>query len=106
MYRNVYEKGALIGMCLDLSLMKYSKGILNLAGLIKQLSEKYGKEKAFKDDDFIDDITAMTFPEIGTFLNVMFKVMNHYLLKSISLGQVYQYVKVVKKDWPCGVILN
>lgn len=67
MYRNVYEKGALIGMCLDLSLMKYSKGTLNLAGLIKQLSEKYGKEKAFKDDDFIDDITAMTFPEIGTF---------------------------------------
>ena len=67
MYRNVYEKGALIGMCLDLSLMKYSKSTLNLAGLIKQLSEKYGKEKAFIDNDFIDDITAMTFPEIGTF---------------------------------------
>ena len=49
------------------SLIKYSKGKLNLAGLIKQLSEKYGKEKAFKDDHFIDDITAMTFPEIGTF---------------------------------------
>ena len=69
MYRNVYEKGALIGVCLDLALIKYSKGTLNLAGLLKQLSHKYGKENAFKDNEFIDVITAMTYPEIGTFFN-------------------------------------
>ena len=69
MYRNVYEKGALIGVCLDLALIKYSKSTLNLAGLLKQLSHKYGKENAFKDNEFIDVITAMTYPEIGTFFN-------------------------------------
>ena len=69
MYRNVYEKGALIGVCLDLALIKYSKGTLNLAGLLKQLSHKYGKENAFKDSELIDVITAMTYPEIGVFFN-------------------------------------
>ena len=69
MYRNVYEKGALIGMCLDLALIKYSEDTLNLLGLLKQLSEKYGKENAFKDSELIDVITAMTYPEIGTFFS-------------------------------------
>lgn len=69
MYRNVYEKGALIGMCLDLALIKYSEGKLNLIGLLKQLSQKYGKENAFKDSEFIDVITTMTYPEVGAFFS-------------------------------------
>ena len=67
MYRNVYEKGALIGLALDLHLIKYSNGSNNLQKLMGQLFKLYGPEKAFIDADFIDELTALTYPEIGVF---------------------------------------
>ncbi len=66
-YYNVYQKGALIGMCLDIKLRQLSKGEYGLQDLIKDLSKKYGKSKAFEDDKLFDEITAMTYPEIGEF---------------------------------------
>lgn len=67
-YPNVYEKGALIGMCLDIQLRYYSNGAYGTQELMKDLSKKYGKSKSFKDDDLFNDIQALTYPEIGTFL--------------------------------------
>jgi len=66
-YYNVYQKGALIGMCLDLALLNWSDGTYDLAMLMKDLSGKYGSEKSFKDDDLFDDIEAFTGPEIREF---------------------------------------
>ena len=66
-YYNVYQKGALIGLCLDVKLRKLSNGERGLRDLMIDLSKKYGKDKAFKDDQLFDEITAMTYPEIGEF---------------------------------------
>jgi predicted metalloprotease with PDZ domain len=66
-YYNVYQKGALIGLCLDVKLRKLSNGEKGLRDLMIDLSKKYGKDKAFKDDQLFDEITAMTYPEIGEF---------------------------------------
>lgn len=66
-YYNVYQKGALIGLCLDLKLRKLSGGESGLRDLMLELSEKYGKEKAFHDDSLFNIITRMTYPEIGEF---------------------------------------
>ena len=66
-YYNVYQKGALIGLCLDISLRKLSDGKTGLRDIMLQLSEKYGKEKAFHDDSLFNEITRMTYPEIGKF---------------------------------------
>jgi predicted metalloprotease with PDZ domain len=68
-YLNVYQKGALIGMCLDLKLLKLSGGKMNLQGLMRKLSTRFGKEKGFKDDELFGVITEMTYPEVGEFLN-------------------------------------
>lgn len=68
-YYNVYQKGALIGMCLDIKLRQLSEGKYGLQNLITDLSKKYGKSKAFEDDKLFDEITAMTYPQIGEFLN-------------------------------------
>ena len=67
-YYNVYQKGALIGMCLDIKLRQLSEGKYGLQNLITDLSKKYGKSKAFEDDKLFDEITALTYPEIGEFL--------------------------------------
>lgn len=66
-YGNVYQKGALIGMCLDIILREESKGTYGILKLMKELSEKYGSKKPFKDDDIIDEIIKMTYPAVGTF---------------------------------------
>jgi predicted metalloprotease with PDZ domain len=67
-YGNVYMKGALIGMCIDILMRKESDGNRSMLSLMKELSTKYGKEKPFVDDNLIDEITAMTYPSVGEFL--------------------------------------
>lgn len=68
-YYNVYMKGALIGLCLDIKLRQLSKGKYGLRNLLLELSNKYGKNKAFNDDELFAEITKMTYPEIGEFFN-------------------------------------
>ena len=66
-YGNVYQKGALIGLALDIKLRELSGGNYGLRTLMKDLSANYGKNKAFKDDELFDKITALTYPEIRDF---------------------------------------
>jgi len=68
-YNNVYEKGALINLCLDILIRDETDGNMGLQDVISKLSEKYGKQKSFKDDDLFGDITAVTTPKVGEFLN-------------------------------------
>jgi len=68
-YYNVYMKGALIGLCLDIKLRSLSGGKYGLQQLISDLSMKYGKDHSFKDDELFHEIGVMTFPEIETFMN-------------------------------------
>jgi len=66
-YGNVYEKGALIGMCLDIILREESDGQRGILSLMKELSLKYGKNLPFKDDELFDEIVKMTYPSVGEF---------------------------------------
>lgn len=67
-YANVYMKGALIGMCLDILMRENSDGNRSWLTLMKELSNKYGKNKPFEDDDLVKEITEMTYPAVGEFL--------------------------------------
>jgi predicted metalloprotease with PDZ domain len=68
-YANVYQKGALIGMCLDILLREESKGSRSILSLMKELSNKYGKNKPFVDDTIIKEISEMTYPSVADFLS-------------------------------------
>ncbi|QLE01830.1 peptidase M61 [Galbibacter sp. BG1] len=67
-YANVYEKGALIGMCIDIIIREQSSGEKGILWLMKQLSQEYGEDKPFKDDELFDKIISLTYPEVGEFL--------------------------------------
>lgn len=67
-YGNVYMKGALIGACLDLYLLKLSHGQYAFRDLKHDLGVKYGKDKYFLDDELFDEIGKLTYPEIKDFL--------------------------------------
>jgi predicted metalloprotease with PDZ domain len=66
-YGNVYQKGALIGLCLDLRLRYLSKGKYGIQDLMYDLSKTYGKEHSFKDEELFDQIVKLTYPEIADF---------------------------------------
>ncbi|MEP1780194.1 peptidase M61, partial [Reichenbachiella sp.] len=68
-YGNVYEKGALIGVCLDLKLRSLSDGKYGVQDMMADLAAKFGKDQAFDDEDLFDIITEMTYPEIRTFFS-------------------------------------
>ena len=68
-YFNVYQKGALIGMCVDILMREGSNGNRGILSLMKELSLKYGKNKPFEDDKLIDEIVAMTYPSLRTFFD-------------------------------------
>jgi predicted metalloprotease with PDZ domain len=68
-YLNVYEKGALIGMCIDIIIREKSNGERGILDLMKKLSKEYGVSKPFNDDELFAKITSLTYPEVGTFLN-------------------------------------
>lgn len=66
-YYNVYQKGALIGMCLDIIIREESAGERGILSVMKELASKYGVDRPFEDDKIIDEIVAMTYPSVGTF---------------------------------------
>ena len=68
-YYNVYLKGALIGMALDIKLRELSDGKTGILNLMKKLSGKYGKDKPFDDDELIPTIVSLTYPEIQVFFD-------------------------------------
>lgn len=68
-YANVYEKGALIGMCMDIIIREQSQGEKGILWLMKELSQEYGMDKPFKDDELFDNIVALTYPQVKTFID-------------------------------------
>lgn len=68
-YNNVYEKGALINLCLDILIRDESDGNMGLQDVINKLSEKYGKQRPFRDEDLFEEMTALTSPKVGEFFN-------------------------------------
>ena len=67
-YLNVYEKGALIGMCLDILIREKSNGERGILDLMRKLAFEYGAEKPFNDEELFAKITEFTYPEVGQFL--------------------------------------
>lgn len=66
-YLNVYQKGALIGMCLDILIREESGGERGILDVMKELSNNYGIDKPFVDDEIIEEIVEMTYPSVGAF---------------------------------------
>lgn len=69
-YRNVYEKGTLLAMCLDIELRKLSNGEMGYRDMIRKLSQRFGENKPFKDDKLIDELVTVTgYPQVKDFYN-------------------------------------
>ncbi|MGB5819550.1 MAG: peptidase M61 [Saonia sp.] len=101
-YANVYEKGALINMALDITLRELSNGEKGVLWLMKELSKKYGKDTPFEDNQLIDEIVAMTYPEIRTFFDthVIGDIPIDYSTYLSKVG-----LTIIMKEEQCGYFL-
>ncbi len=97
-YTNVYEKGALIGMCLDVMLRYYSGGNYGTQELMKDLSKQYGKNKSFNDDDLFNDIEKLTYKEVRTFLDNYVAGSKHLPFKEIFAMVGLNYAEKIEEE--------
>lgn len=67
-YLNVYEKGALIGMCIDIIIREKSNGQRGILDLMQKLTHEFGPSKPFHDAELFSKIVEFTYPEVGEFL--------------------------------------
>lgn len=69
-YYNVYQKGALIGMAVDLKLLILSEGEYGIQELMADLAKEYGPSRPFKDEKLFAEIARISgYPEMETFFN-------------------------------------
>lgn len=79
LYGNVYEKGALLAMCIDIIIREKSGGKKGILDMMGQLAQMYGPAKPFDDSELIPAITGITYPEVGDFIN-------KYIVKGDSIN--------------------
>ncbi|QSE99136.1 M61 family metallopeptidase [Fulvivirga lutea] len=99
-YSNIYMKGAIIAALLDIRLLELSKGKQGLRELILQLSAKYGKDKAFSEENFFEEIVQMTHPEIKEFIDKYIVEADPLPIQEYfdKIGITYVKNKKVKKE--------
>jgi len=68
-YGSVYNKGALIGLALDLEIRQKTGGQKDLKQVIVSLTKKYGAGKPFNDSTFLDEFVAASHPDIQAFID-------------------------------------
>jgi len=67
-YGNIYQLGALTAAVLDIRLLRLSGGQRGLREVYLELVKKYGKDKPFDNTTFFEELIAMTYPDIRSFV--------------------------------------
>ncbi|MBW1298803.1 peptidase M61 [Aquimarina litoralis] len=95
-YANVYEKGALISMCIDIIMREKSSGAYGILDLVKGLSGRFGSETPFKDEELLGIIEEISFTEVTDFLNahVVNNIPIDYGFYLKKVGLIYNTVEV------------
>ncbi|MCR5888884.1 peptidase [Hymenobacter sp. J193] len=66
-YGNIYQRGAMTAALLDVRLLELSGGKRGLRDVLLELAKKYGPSKPVSEQNFFDDFTKLTYPEIRDF---------------------------------------
>lgn len=101
-YGNIYFRGSLVAGLLDIKLLELSNGERGLRELMLELIEKYGKGNPISEENFFDDLTAMTYPEIRSFID-------KYILEATALPHE-EYLSIIginyTKDDKGGITIS
>lgn len=107
-YGNVYQKGALIGMCLDILLRDKTNGEMGVKDMMAKLAETYGKYISFEDDELFDKIAELTVPETRPFFAKYVEGNNELPFEELlaKVGIIFKKDITVKEVSLGGVLLS
>ncbi len=108
-YPNVYKKGALLAMCLDIIIRSKTNGNSGILDLMGELSKIYGPNKPFDDNELIPKFTELSNKEVGDFIQKHIvdgkpvkysKYLKRMGVKATIVQQPEEFVYIVNKQ-PC-----
>lgn len=107
-YLNVYNKGAVLAMCLDLKLRSLSDGELGLGDVIRKLQSTYGRDTFFSDEHFFDIFAEHSFAEMKEFFARYFESAEVLPLEELLRPAGITYKPTYSKRLPSfgGIRLN
>lgn len=68
-YPVIYEKGAITALLLDIRLRELTAGKMDLLGLVRRLSARFGPSRPFEDSTFFDLILKETSADLKPFID-------------------------------------
>ncbi|WP_345954061.1 hypothetical protein [Mucilaginibacter sp. PAMB04168] len=68
-YSSVYNRGALIALLLDVLIRERTEGTKDLKQVMLTLTQKYGPNKPFDDNQLFDDFVAASHPDVRQFID-------------------------------------
>ena len=66
-YQNIYQKGALTALCLDLLILERTGGERGLREVFVDLVHRYGRPKPFDNDTFLEEFVKASHPDVAEF---------------------------------------
>lgn len=100
-YLNVYQKGALIGACLDIILNDLSNGEFGLQELMRKLEKSYGIETPFKDENLFDKITELSYPAVREFFTKYVEGPN-----PLPYEEIFAKAGIIYEKYPKSKVLS
>lgn len=67
LYPVIYMHGPVVAFCLDVTIRRLTDGRMDLLSVIRQLMQKYGPHRPFRDDMLFDEFTALVHPSLRDF---------------------------------------
>jgi predicted metalloprotease with PDZ domain len=68
-YGSVYNRGALIGLMLDILIREKTSNQKSLKTVIMELATRYGPGKPFRDEVFLDEFVQASHPDVRSFID-------------------------------------
>lgn len=66
-YNHVYDRGAVLGLLLDIEIIRLTDGKKTLKDVILSLRNRYGSDKSFDEQNFIQEFVAEVHPDLQKF---------------------------------------
>jgi predicted metalloprotease with PDZ domain len=92
-YIHVYDRGAVNAMLLDAQIIALTDGKKTLKDVILTLMNRYGKDKSFDEDKFIDEFVAEVHPDLKKYFDAHVTGRQDYDLNAVLNKIGIEYIK-------------
>ena len=99
-YMQVYERGAVISMLLDIEIIRLTDGAKTLIDVVLELAGKYGVSQSFDEDAFIDEFVGLVHPDLKEFFDKYIEGREELPYRDIFNVVGVEYQKEVEERHP------